>query len=151
MDSVGSEEMENEMADSMARNRPLKEQVTKIEFYLSKKESAKVKSEEGNSNSAGKMKSKREDISIKLPKIILEQFDGKVQNWQTFWNRFETSIDKKDYLSEVDKFNYLIGLLGENAKECINGLTLSAENYKEAKEILINRFGNPQLIIAIHM
>ena len=51
----------------------------------------------------------------------------------------------------MDKFNYLLGLLSDGAKDCVNELTLSAEKYVQAKEILQNRFGNPQLVISAHM
>ena len=67
-----------------------------------------------------------------------------------FWNRFEVAIDKKN-MSEVDKFNYLLGLLQEDVKNCVRGLELSAENYIQAKEILEERFGNKQLSVNAHM
>ena len=33
----------------------------------------------------------------------------------------------------------------------ISGLTLNSENYKEALNILIDRYGNPQALISAHM
>ena len=33
----------------------------------------------------------------------------------------------------------------------ITGLTLNSENYKKALNILIDRYGNPQVLISVHM
>ena len=52
---------------------------------------------------------------------------------------------------DVEKFNYLLGLLGNSPKKCVEGLTLNTENYEQAKEILQDRFGNPQVVISAHM
>ena len=38
-----------------------------------------------------------------------------------------------------------------SALEAINGLTLTSDNYVQAKELLKRRFGNSQLIISSHM
>ena len=63
---------------------------------------------------------------VKLPKLEITKFD-------------------------VEKFNYLLGLLGNSPKKCVEGLTLNTENYEQAKEILQDRFGNPQVEISAHM
>ena len=59
-----------------------------------------------------------------------------------FWDSFESAIDRNTGLSEIDKFNYLKSLLEKSATETISGLTLTADNYKEAIYILKKRFGN---------
>ena len=33
----------------------------------------------------------------------------------------------------------------------VSGLTYNSENYKEALDILIDRYGNPQVLISAHM
>lgn len=69
----------------------------------------------------------------------------------TFWDSFESAIDRSPGLSEIDKFNYLRSLLEKSTSEAISGLTLTAENYQEAVAILKRRFGNKQQIISKHM
>ena len=54
-------------------------------------------------------------------------------------------------LSPIQKFSYLKTLLVGVAKEAIDGLSLSAESYSEAVDILKKRFGNKQKIIDKHM
>ena len=54
-------------------------------------------------------------------------------------------------MSKVNKFNYLFSLLKENAARSIKGLTLTSANYDAAIEILQERFGKTQQIIAAHI
>ena len=52
--------------------------------------------------------------------------------WQQFYDKFESAIDKNESLSNVQKFTYLQGYLEERALKCIEGMTLSSENYIQA-------------------
>ena len=60
-------------------------------------------------------------------------------------------MHKNASLTNVDKFNYLRSLLDGPALNSITGLPLTELNYKEAIEILTDRFGNKQIIISAHM
>ena len=71
--------------------------------------------------------------------------------WQQFYDAFEASIDKNENLSNVQKFTYLQGYLEGPALKCIEGMTLSNENYIQALKQLKDRYGNPQLITSTHM
>jgi hypothetical protein len=51
----------------------------------------------------------------------------------------------------IDKFNYLKGCLKGEALSAVAGLALNSENYKEAIDILKDRFGNEQVLISAHM
>ena len=88
---------------------------------------------------------------VKLPKLAIRPFNGDITAWTTFWDSFESAIDSCTGLSEIDKFNYLRSLVEKSAAEAISGLTLTADNYKEAVLILKKRFGNKQQIITKHM
>ena len=70
--------------------------------------------------------------------------------WQQFYDTFEASIDKNENLSNVQKFTYLQGYLERPALKCIEGMTLSNENYIQALKQLKDRYGNPQLITSTH-
>ena len=50
-------------------------------------------------------------------------------------------------MNDIDRFNYLAG----QALATISGLTLNSETYKEALDILIDGYGNPQVLISAHM
>ena len=88
---------------------------------------------------------------VKLPELALKRFGGDVSKWSTFWDTFESTIDRSPALSEVEKFSYLQSLLESSAAEAISGLSLTSANYNEAICILKKRFGNSQLIISKHM
>ena len=60
-------------------------------------------------------------------------------------------MHKNASLTNVDKFNYLRSPLDGPALNSITGLPLTEQNYKEATEILTDRFGNKQIIISSHM
>ena len=47
--------------------------------------------------------------SVKLPKLNMKKFRGDITTWSTFWDTFESAIDKNPSLSDIDKFNYLNG------------------------------------------
>ena len=87
----------------------------------------------------------------KLPKLELPKFSGKVTEWSSFWDLYNTAIHSNDSMSKVNKFNYLFSLLEGNAARSVKGLTLTSANYDAAIEILQERFGKTQQIIAAHM
>jgi hypothetical protein len=87
----------------------------------------------------------------KLPKLELPKFSGKVTEWSSFWDLYNTAIHSNASMSKVNKFNYLFSLLEGNAARSIKGLTLTSANYDAAIEILHERFGKSQQIIAAHM
>ena len=90
-------------------------------------------------------------IRPKLPKLILSKFRGNVTEWTGFWDSFKVAVHENPQLSQVDKFNYLHTLLEGAAARAIQGLTLTAVNYKSAIDILQERFGKTQRIITSHM
>ena len=52
-------------------------------------------------------------------------------------------------LNAIEKFTYLKGQLGGPAADCIQGIT--SKNLEEGKQLLQERFANPQVIISAHM
>lgn len=88
---------------------------------------------------------------VRLPKLTIKPFNGKLTAWPPFWDSFKSAIHENPDLSKVDKFNYLRSMVTHGALEAISGLTLTAPNYDEAITILEKRFGNKQLIVNKHM
>ena len=85
-------------------------------------------------------------VRVKLPKLELRKFNGKLEEWQEFWDSFESAMDSNDSLSNVDKFSYLRGLLPEPARSAIAGFALTPANYEAAVELLKKRFGKKTVI-----
>ena len=110
----------------------------------------------GRPSKVGSRKSNRSNASrptqnfVKLPTMQLPVFDGDVFNWLPFWDSFSATIDDNTEVPEVMKFAYLKGQLKGEASRAIEGLSLSAANYKVAISLLKERYGKPDMLHAAH-
>ena len=107
---------------------------------------ARVSLIEKNQQASSRVTHSRVDHA-KLPKLTMQRFGGDIKEWASFWEGFESAVDKNSSLSDIDKLNYLRSLLEGQAALCISGLSLSGRNYVEAIDILKNRFGDEQLLV----
>ena len=90
-------------------------------------------------------------IHINLPKINIKSFEGDPLEWLTFWDSFSAAIDKNLELSDVEKMNYLNGMLKGETARTISGLPLTEENYRKGTELLKERFGKKQNLTNAYM
>jgi hypothetical protein len=90
-------------------------------------------------------------VRPKLPKLVLNKFKGNITHWASFWDSYKTAVHENPALSTIDKFNYLNSLLEGVAARSIQGLSLTADNYNSAVDILHKRFGKTQQVITSHM
>ena len=90
-------------------------------------------------------------LKPKLPKIELPKFNGDVTKFCSFWESFQSSVDRNPNLSTIDKFSYLKALLEGSAARSVQGFALTEANYTAATDILRERFGRKQQIISGHM
>ena len=74
-------------------------------------------------------------MHINLPKINIKSFGGDLLEWLTFWDSFSAAIDKNLEQSDVEKMNYLNGMLKGEAAPDIVGLPLTEENYRKATAV----------------
>ena len=96
-------------------------------------------------------KESKDRIEAKLPKLELPKFSGDVTQWQSFSDRFNAIIDNRQDISDINKFSYLLSLLRDEAKACVQGLQLTADNYQTAKELLQKRFGRRETVVFGHI
>ena len=87
----------------------------------------------------------------RLPKLTLPKFRGEITKFRGFWESFQSAVHNNSDLTEIDKFNYLYSLLESPGLCAIQGLAITAENYKSAIDILNERFGKTQQVISAHM
>ena len=85
-------------------------------------------------------------VKPKLPKLTLERFRGDVTTFQSFWEQFNSTIHEGPSIPRADKFKRLKALLEGPAACVIQGLTLTAANYNQARELLGDRYGKAQVI-----
>ena len=74
---------------------------------------------------------------VKLPKIDMPTFDGKITEWSNFWESFEINVNARTGLNDKQKLDLLYRLLKGPALDKIKGLGLQGENYE-------NRKGDPR-------
>ena len=89
--------------------------------------------------------------TAKLPKLEVKKFSGKMQEWQEFWDSFESTIDSNKSLSAVDKFANLRSLIVEPARSTIAGFALTSANYTAAVEVLKKKYGKETAIQRAHV
>ena len=75
-------------------------------------------------NGATSSSANSKTVRVKLPKLEVRKFSGKLEEWQEFWDSFESAIHSNDSLSNEDKFSYLRGLLLKPARSAIVGFAL---------------------------
>ena len=91
------------------------------------------------------------NILVKLPKINIKNFHGDPTEWTSFFDCFEAAVHSNEHLSNVEKMTYLKNYVRGEAELAIKGLKLSNENYEIALDILVKRYGDPQILISAHM
>ena len=154
-DLTADEALEDEMTMAMSFHLNIKKQASKLEKIWMKEETKgskrEISWEREETNAAVSGSGISNNKSVKLPTLTIPPFDGDPLRWQTFIDSFEASVDKREDLTDVQKFQYLAGYLTKEAKKCIEGFPLTSANYGQALDLLRERFGNPQLIISAHM
>ncbi|XP_018311205.1 uncharacterized protein [Mycetomoellerius zeteki] len=89
--------------------------------------------------------------SLKLPKIDLPSFSGNYEEWYPFHDTFQSLIHRDTSITSIQKFHYLKSSLKGQAADIIQSLEVSAENYKEAWQMLKKRYDKKRIIIQKHI
>jgi len=148
------EELDNEIEQADLCTERVHQIIVEIDLALSEHTTKTPLVSTSNSTNDGSSTSKpgkQVEITAKLPKLQMKLFNGKPTDWQPFIDCFDSAIHSNTSLSDIDKMNYLKSLLEGPALAAINGLSLSSANYKSARDILQQRYGNKQLLISSHM
>ncbi|XP_062703568.1 uncharacterized protein LOC134286023 [Aedes albopictus] len=83
---------------------------------------------------------------VRLPQIKLQCFDGNIDEWLSFRDIYTSLIHHKADLPPVEKFHYLKGCLGGEAKALLDPLKITAANYQIAWDTLLKRYNNSKLL-----
>ena len=90
-------------------------------------------------------------VKVKLPTLNIKKFSGEPAEYQSFIESFTEAVDKNSNIPPIQKLNYLMGFVTDEAESLLKGLRLSGDNYKKALELLKERFGNSQILKTVHM
>ncbi|XP_076477166.1 uncharacterized protein LOC143303078 [Bombus vancouverensis nearcticus] len=93
----------------------------------------------------------RESASLKLPEIRIPTFDGTLENWQSFYDSFSSTIDQNEQLTPVQKFYHLRSALTGRAARSIQSLAITESNYAIAVDVLKEKFDCHRQICMRHL
>uniref|UniRef100_A0A2S2P573 Uncharacterized protein n=2 Tax=Schizaphis graminum TaxID=13262 RepID=A0A2S2P573_SCHGA len=82
--------------------------------------------------------------NVQLPKIPLPTFDGRLQSWPDFRDRFSILVGQRSHLSNIEKFYYLLGCLQAGPTDVVKGITVSETTYDLAWSALVKRYDKPR-------
>ena len=89
---------------------------------------------------------------VKLPKLDIPTFSGNILQWLTFWEQFSVAIHDRVDITKPQKMAYLRQALKHgSARNMVEGLSRTGEQYDEAIECLENRYNKPRLIHQAHV
>nr|XP_029725065.1 uncharacterized protein LOC115265012 [Aedes albopictus] len=88
---------------------------------------------------------------IRFPEIHLPRFSGKLTDWCVFRDAFESAIGNREEISNVDKFQYLKGLVQGEAARIIESISISELGYTDAWRALKLRYENKRQQIRCHI
>ena len=89
-------------------------------------------------------------LSVKLPKLDLQKFDGRIEKWVTFRDGFKTTIHAIPGLSNMQKLNYLRASLSGKAESAIEAYTITDDNYEAAWDHLLEIYDNKRALVLRH-
>ena len=87
-------------------------------------------------------------VKVMLPKLELRKFNGKVAEWQEFWDAFSSAVHENP---ELAKLKYLKGLLEESARSVLTGIPTTDSSYEIAVDLLQKRFAKPTIVQRAHV
>ena len=88
---------------------------------------------------------------IKLPVAELPKFNGAFEKWLSYKNSFITIIDSRTDIDDLQKFIYLKNSLEDDAADKISIYNISAENYKNAWNLLLESYEKKRILIGKHL
>ena len=88
---------------------------------------------------------------VKLPKIDLPTFTGKLTEWIPFYDLFAAAVDSQASLTNAQKLQYLKASVKNEPSQLISSLTIADGNYQTALTILKQRYDNKRVIIREHI
>ena len=85
--------------------------------------------------------------SYKIAPLVIPKFNGKLEQRISFWEEFQHAIDKKEDMDDSTKLVYLKqAMLDQSLKSTISDLGIHDKAYKDAVNLLQERFNKPRIV-----
>lgn len=114
--------------------------------YNNDQNSVKSESSRHSINNANSL-----DSFVKLPPIEIPTFNGNYNDWLDFKEIFLSLVDKNAGLLDSQKLYYLRSSLSKEPLKLIQSIAISADNYKVAWDLLLDRYENKHVIVHSHI
>ncbi|GFR09313.1 DUF1758 domain-containing protein [Trichonephila clavata] len=102
----------------------------------------------GTQNSVASSITSNSNVSnFRLPKLSIPQFSGNFKDWINFKDLFVSTVHSQISLPNIEKFQYLKGLLTNEPASLIKHIPLSNDSYEEAWQKLLDRYDNKKQIV----
>ena len=85
--------------------------------------------------------------NIKLPRLSLKQFNGSIREFRPFIQLFDKLIHENKDIANIEKMQYLMSHVSGEAKDAIQHLNLTGENYNTAYTILCDKYMNHRKLV----
>ncbi|GFQ99690.1 DUF1758 domain-containing protein [Trichonephila clavata] len=93
----------------------------------------------GTQNSVASSITSNSNVSnFRLPKLSIPQFSGNFKDWINFKDLFVSTVHSQISLPNIEKFQYLKGLLTHEPASLITHIPLSNDSYEEAGQKLLD-------------
>lgn len=88
---------------------------------------------------------------VKLPPITVPTFDANYTSWFQFRDAFRALVHDNTQLSDIERFIHLKNALNKDANKLLEQIEISADNYHDAWQLLVDRYENKNLMIHNHL
>ena len=107
-------------------------------------------SSQPQSTQAGVLQPALMQQGLKMPDWKLGTFSGESYlDFPSWWDNFLAMVDANPVLSDVQRFGILKESLSGSARQLIGSLLLTAENYKKARDLLHQTYGDPSVLLGL--
>jgi len=100
---------------------------------------------------AGANSAANQESKVKLPVVKLPTFEGHTEEWKRFSETFQSMIHSNESIPNIQKFQYLVTSVRDDAAKIIESIELTDQNYIIAWELLKRRFDDPRAIKKKHI
>ena len=80
----------------------------------------------------------------KLEPLKMDKFDGRLENWLSWWSRYEDRIHRDPQLNDRTRYDYLLQYLSKEVKDKLRNIPIDEVFYGQAITRLKLEYGNPE-------
>lgn len=84
---------------------------------------------------------------IQIPRLNVPNFSGRYEDWTSFYDLFVAAVHSNRSIQPVHKLQYLKSLLTGDAEILLKQIPITADNYQDAWETLVERFDNKRILL----